>query len=110
LKALKVRRLVIQEFREAFQEYDLLAAPTMPIPAPRREEADELSPVETYAMDTLTVGPNLAGMPQLSLPTGTVDGMPVGTHLIADQFDEASLLRAGLAYEKHEGFIDPPDL
>jgi aspartyl-tRNA(Asn)/glutamyl-tRNA(Gln) amidotransferase subunit A len=105
IKALKVRRLVIEEFKRAFEEYDLLAAPTMPIPAPTFEEAEELPPVEVYAMDTLTVGPNLAGLPQLSLPVGTVDDMPVGMHLIGDHFEEATLVRAGRAYEEGEGLI-----
>ncbi|MDY6770664.1 MAG: amidase family protein [Candidatus Nanohaloarchaea archaeon] len=110
IKALKVRQLVIDEFRRGFKDVDMLAAPTMPIPAPTFDEAGDLPPAEVYAMDTLTVGPNLAGMPQLSLPTGTVDGMPIGTHLIGPQFGEKTLLEAGLAYEKHEGFIDTPEL
>ncbi len=110
MKALKVRRLVIDEFKRGFKDVDMLAAPTMPIPAPTRDEADDLPPTEVYAMDTLTVGPNLAGMPQLSLPTGTVDGMPVGLHLIGAQFDEKSLIQAGLAYEQQEGLIDLPDI
>jgi aspartyl-tRNA(Asn)/glutamyl-tRNA(Gln) amidotransferase subunit A len=99
LKALKVRRLVIDEFKQAFNEYDALAAPAMPIIAPTVNEADDLSPTEVYAMDTLTVGPNLAGMPHASVPCGTVDGMPAGMHLIGDHFEEQTVLNAAYAYE-----------
>lgn len=103
VKALQVRRLVIDAFRDAFSDYDLLAAPTMPIIAPTFDEADALDPVEVYAMDTLTVGPNLAGMPQVSVPCGRVDGMPVGLHLLGDHFDEQTLLNTAYAYESAQG-------
>lgn len=99
LKALKVRRLVIDEFKAAFNNYDVLAAPTMPIIAPTFDEVDELSPVEVYAMDTLTVGPNLTGMPHVSVPCGTVEGMPVGMHVIGDHFEEQQVLNAANAYQ-----------
>ena len=110
MQALKVRRLVIEEFKRGFKEFDLLAAPTMPIPAPAFDAAEDLAPEEVYAMDTLTVGPNLAGLPQLSLPVGTVEDMPVGLHLLSDHFDEATLVGVGSAYEDQIGFIDPPDV
>lgn len=110
VKALKVRRLVIEEFRRALGEYDVLASPTMPIPAPTFEEAGELPPEQVYAMDTLTVGANLAGLPHVSLPTGTVDGMPVGLQLIGDHFDEATMLSTAGAVERDHGLIDTPDL
>lgn len=110
IQALKVRQLVIDEFKRGFNQFDLLAAPTMPIPAPRFDEVEELAPTEIYAMDTLTVGPNLAGMPQLSLPVGTVDDMPVGLHLLGDHFDEETIIGVGKAYEDQIGFIDRPSL
>ncbi len=100
IKALKVRRLVIDEFKQAFSEYDILAAPSMPIIAPTFDEAAELDPIEVYAMDTLTVGPNLAGMPHVSVPCGTVQDMPVGMHLIGDHFDEQTILNAANAYQQ----------
>ncbi|MDY6766084.1 MAG: amidase family protein [Candidatus Nanohaloarchaea archaeon] len=103
VKALKVRRLIIDEFRAAFNDVDVLAAPAMPITAPTFDEADNLSPAETYAMDTLTVGPNLAGMPHASVPMGRVDGMPVGMHLIGDHFDEQTVLDGAAAYEQEAG-------
>ncbi|MDY6766229.1 MAG: amidase family protein, partial [Candidatus Nanohaloarchaea archaeon] len=100
LKALKVRRLIIDEFREAFTDYDLLASPAMPITAPTFDEAAELSPAEVYAMDTLTVGPNLAGMPHASVPMGRVEGMPTGLHLIGDHFDEQTVLNTAATAEQ----------
>ncbi|MDY6788862.1 MAG: amidase family protein [Candidatus Nanohaloarchaea archaeon] len=110
LKALKIRQLVIDEFKDAFQSFDLLAAPTMPVVAPTFEDAEEMDPVEVYAMDTLTVGPNFAGLPQLSLPTGKVKDMPVGLHLIADHFNESKLVKAGTAYEDRKGFVELPEV
>ncbi len=103
LKAAKVRRRVIDAFRDAFADYDLLAAPAMPIPAPTFDSAADLAPAEVYAMDTLTVGPNLAGMPHASVPCGMVDDMPVGLHLIGDHWDEQTVLDAAAAYEAAAG-------
>lgn len=108
LKALKVRTLVINEFKRAFADYDLLAAPAMPIIAPKFDEIDQLTPEETYAMDTLTVGPNLAGLPHLSLPCGFVKGMPVGLHLISDHLREQTIFNAGYAFEQEAHLnLDP---
>lgn len=110
IQALKVRQLVIDEFKRGFKNFDVLAAPTMPIPAPRFDAVEDLAPTEIYAMDTLTVGPNLAGMPQLSLPVDTVEDMPIGLHLLADHFDEETLIGVGKAYEDQIGFIESPSL
>lgn len=110
VKALKVRRLIIDEFRQAFQDYDLLASPAMPITAPTFEEAEALSPAETYAMDTLTVGPNLAGMPHAAIPSGFSGGLPTGIHLIGDHFDEQTVLNAAAAYEAEAGHDMEPEV
>ncbi len=110
IKALKVRRLIIEEYKQAFKKYDVLASPTMPIIAPRFEEADDLSPIEIYAMDTLTIGPNLAGIPQMSVPCGTVEGMPVGMHLLSDHFKEHKLVKTGKAFENSFGTLERPEV
>lgn len=94
LKAAKVRRKIIDQFKQAFEKYDVLASPSMPNIAPKISEVEEMSPTEVYAMDTLTVGPNLAGMPMISVPNGTSNGMPTGLHLIADHFEEQKVLDA----------------
>lgn len=97
VKALKVRQKIIDAYKHAFSTYDVLVTPAMPLTAPTFDEAADLSPIETYAMDAVTIGPNLAGLPHMSLPIGFVNGLPVGIHLIADHFEEQTLLNT--AYE-----------
>lgn len=99
LKAMKVRTLVIQDFKKAFKRFDALAAPTMPVIAPKFSEIEKMSPVQQYMMDVLTVAPNLAGIPHMSVPCGFVKGMPVGLHLMADHLQEGKVLRIGKSLE-----------
>jgi aspartyl-tRNA(Asn)/glutamyl-tRNA(Gln) amidotransferase subunit A len=99
LKALKVRTKVIEDFKKAFKKFDVLAAPTMPVVAPRFNEIGKLSPIETYMMDILTVAPNLAGVPMISVPAGEVNGLPVGLHLMGDHLQEKKILQAAYAFE-----------
>jgi len=99
LKALKVRTRVIEDFKKAFSDVDILAAPTMPVVAPRFDEIAELEPIQHYMMDVLTVAPNLAGIPMISVPCGDVGGLPVGLHLMADHLQEGTLIQAAHAYE-----------
>ena len=100
LKALKIRRMIIDEFKKAFKNADVLLAPTMPTIAPKFKEADQLSPAEMYAMDVLTVAPNFSGMPHLSLPCGNVNNMPVGLHIIGDHFQDWKLIDIASEFEK----------
>jgi aspartyl-tRNA(Asn)/glutamyl-tRNA(Gln) amidotransferase subunit A len=99
LKALKVRTKVIEDFKHAFEVVDVLAAPTMPVIAPRFDEIEELEPIQHYMMDILTVAPNLAGIPMVSVPCGASDGMPVGLHLMADHLEEHRMLKAAWEVE-----------
>jgi aspartyl-tRNA(Asn)/glutamyl-tRNA(Gln) amidotransferase subunit A len=99
IKALKVRTRVIEDFKRAFAEVDVLTAPTMPVVAPRFDEISGMEPIQHYMMDVLTVAPNLAGIPMISVPCGRVDGMPVGLHLMADHMGEGELIRVGHALE-----------
>jgi aspartyl-tRNA(Asn)/glutamyl-tRNA(Gln) amidotransferase subunit A len=99
LKALRVRTRVIEDFRRVFEEVDVLAAPTMPVVAPRFDEIAELEPIQHYMMDILTVAPNLAGVPMVSVPCGESDGMPVGLHIMADYLGEGDMIRAAAAVE-----------
>lgn len=103
VKAAKVRTKVIEEFKNAFKDYDVIMAPTMPTIAPKIEEAENMSPAEVYAMDTLTVGANLAGMPMVSVPNGKHEGMPTGLHIIGPQFGEQTVLDAAYSYRIFEG-------
>jgi aspartyl-tRNA(Asn)/glutamyl-tRNA(Gln) amidotransferase subunit A len=99
IKAAEVRQKIINQYKEVFEDFDVIASPSMPNIAPRIEEAESMSPTEVYAMDTLTVGPNLAGMPMISVPNGASEGMPTGLHLVADHFQEEKLFDAAHTYE-----------
>jgi aspartyl-tRNA(Asn)/glutamyl-tRNA(Gln) amidotransferase subunit A len=99
LKALKVRTRVIEDFKRVFRDVDVLAAPTMPVVAPRFDEIADMEPIQHYMMDVLTVAPNLAGIPMASVPCGRSGGMPVGLHLMADHLGEGEVVRAAAAVE-----------
>jgi len=92
IKAAKVRQKIIDQFKEVFEEYDVIASPSMPNIAPKIEDAEEMDPTEVYAMDTLTVGPNLAGLPMISVPNGKSQGMPTGLHIVGNHFEEEEIL------------------
>lgn len=91
LKAMKIRTLIIEEYKRAFKKYDLLISPTMPITAPKFEEIEKLTPLQNYMMDILTVGPNIAGLPHLTENIGSKEKMPVGLLKIADHLNENKL-------------------
>ncbi len=99
LKALRVRTRVIEDLKRVFRDVDVLAAPTMPVVAPRFDEIADMEPIQHYMMDVLTVAPNLAGIPMASVPCGQSGGMPVGLHLMADHLGEGEVIRAAAAVE-----------
>ena len=76
----------------------MVATPTTPTPAFRLGEKTG-DPLQMYLADIFTVPANLAGLPALSLPCGLAAGLPVGLQLLGRPFDEATLLRAGAAYQ-----------
>ncbi len=102
LKALKVRRLIRQDFDKAFEEVDLIASPVTPSPPFRIGELVD-DPLAMYLSDIYTLSANLAGLPGISIPCGqsTVDGkpLPIGLQLLAPAFEEERLLRAARMYE-----------
>jgi len=98
LRAQKVRTLVRRDFEQAFGTSDVIATPTSPVPAFRFGEKTA-DPLKMYLADIFTVPANLAGIPGLSLPCGFADGLPAGLQLLGRPFDEATLLRAGHAYQ-----------
>lgn len=100
IKAAKVRQKIINQFKEIFEEYDVIMSPSMPNIAPKIEEAEDMSPTEIYAMDTLTIGPNLAGLPMISVPNGKSDGMPTGLHIVGDHFEEEEILDVAQTYNE----------
>ena len=99
LKALKVRTLIKQDFEEAFETCDLLATPTSPTVAFRLGEK-VADPLTMYLSDVYTVSVNLAGLPGISVPCGSSDGLPVGLQLIGRPFDEETLLRVAHVVER----------
>ncbi|MCF7860693.1 aspartyl/glutamyl-tRNA amidotransferase subunit A [Candidatus Woesearchaeota archaeon] len=101
LKALKVRTVIINEYKKAFKNVDALLTPTMPVLPPRFDEIKNLSVLQNYMMDVLTVGPNLAGLPHINIPYGMIDGLPVGVMLSGDHFCEEKLLNVAFNIEKN---------
>jgi len=99
LKALKVRTLIKNDFLRAFKEVDLLASPTMPIPAFKIGERIN-DPLSLYMADVFTVPINLAGVPAVSLPCGFAGHLPIGLQLIGRHFEEDLVLKAAYAYEQ----------
>ena len=98
LQAQRVRRLVAADFGKAFETVDLLAGPTAPAPAfGIGEKIDD--PIQMYLNDVYTIGASLAGIPAISIPAGTVDGLPVGLQLMGRPFAEVDVLRAAHAYQ-----------
>jgi aspartyl-tRNA(Asn)/glutamyl-tRNA(Gln) amidotransferase subunit A len=99
LKAQKVRTLIKEDFDRAFMECDVLVSPTTPSVAFRLgEKVDD--PLQMYLSDVCTIPVNLAGIPGLVVPCGTVNGLPVGLQLLGKAFDEATLLRAGHVFQQ----------
>ena len=101
VRALKVRSRIIAEYKSAFKGCDVLISPSMPVTAPRFDEIKKLKPLQHYMMDILSVGPNLAGLPHLSIPTGKDKcNLPIGTLLIGDHLHEDTLLTLGALLER----------
>jgi aspartyl-tRNA(Asn)/glutamyl-tRNA(Gln) amidotransferase subunit A len=100
LKALKVRRLIRNDFDAALQNVDVLAGPTCPTPAFKIGELVD-DPLQMYLSDICTLSANLAGIPGVSVPAGfSSDGLPIGLQLLAGPFEEEKLLRAARMFER----------
>ena len=99
-KALKVRRLIRQDFDRAFEEVDLIAGPVTPTPAFKiGEKVDD--PLAMYLFDLYTVSTNLAGLGAVSIPCGlSSQGLPIGLHLQAPPFEEERLLRGARMFQQ----------
>jgi aspartyl-tRNA(Asn)/glutamyl-tRNA(Gln) amidotransferase subunit A len=100
LKALKVRRLIRQDFDRAFEQVDLIVGPVAPAPAYKiGEKADD--PLAMYLFDLYTVPTNLAGIAGISIPCGfSSTGLPIGLHLQSPPFEEERLLRGAAMYQR----------
>jgi aspartyl-tRNA(Asn)/glutamyl-tRNA(Gln) amidotransferase subunit A len=102
-KAQAVRKLIKKDFTDAFKEADVIFSPTAPESA-FKFDAKTDDPLRMYLSDIYTVTANLAGIPAISFPMGTVEeegkDLPLGGQLMGKWFDEETLLRAADAYEK----------
>ena len=100
LKALKVRRLIKQDYDQAFEKVDVIVTPTVPNPAFKFGEKTD-NPLTMYLEDIFTISINIAGVPALSLPCGlSKTDLPIGLQIIGKPFDEGTLLKAAYAYEQ----------
>jgi aspartyl-tRNA(Asn)/glutamyl-tRNA(Gln) amidotransferase subunit A len=109
-QAQKVRTLVIKDFQEAYERFDLLLGPTSPTTAFRLGEKTE-DPLSMYLADIFTIPADLAGVPAISVPCGLDEkGLPVGLQLMGKHLDESTVLRAAHAFEQDLGFSDRPPL
>jgi aspartyl-tRNA(Asn)/glutamyl-tRNA(Gln) amidotransferase subunit A len=102
-KALKVRRLIAEDFERAYNDVDVILTPTSPVVAfPFGEKAED--PMAMYLCDIYTIPTNLAGHPAMSVPFGTgAHGMPVGIQVLAPALGEAAMFRVGGALEVAAG-------
>ena len=91
LKAQKIRRLISEDFKKAFENCDVILGPSAPSVAfPIGEKKED--PLKMYMQDVYTISTNLAGLPGLSMPAGLMNKLPVGIQLIGNYFSEAKLL------------------
>jgi len=98
LQAQKIRRLIKNDFMNAFSEVDVILGPTTPNPA-WKIGAKNADPIAEYLEDFYTITANLAGLPGLSMPAGFADGLPVGVQLLAPYFQEGRLLNVAHQYQ-----------
>ncbi len=100
LKAQQLRHLISDDFREAFNNVDVIMGPASPGPAFNLGEKVE-DPISMYLSDIYTIAVNLAGLPGMSVPAGFVDGKPVGLQIIGNYFEESRLLNVAHQYQQH---------
>lgn len=98
-KAVKVRTLIKEDFDRVFKDYDVVLSLSSPV-LPFEFNAFNNEPVELYKQGLYNVPPNIAGLCSMSVPMGTVDGLPTGLQITGDRFREDKMIRAGLGFEK----------
>ncbi len=100
-RASKVRSLIMDDFKNAFKQCDIIISPVAPTPAFKiGEHIDD--PLTMYLSDIFTLSANMAGIPGISIPCGlSSKGLPIGLQMMADRFDELSLIRAGYGFEQN---------
>jgi aspartyl-tRNA(Asn)/glutamyl-tRNA(Gln) amidotransferase subunit A len=98
IKAQQLRRLISQDFQQAFEKVDIILGPTTPEVAFKLGEKSS-DPIKMYLSDVYTIAVNLAGLPGMSIPAGFIDSLPIGLQLIGNYFSESKLLNAGHQYQ-----------
>ena len=100
LKAQKLRHVISDDFKKAFEKVDVIMGPTAPSTAFKIGEKSD-DPVSMYLSDIYTIAVNLAGLPGMSIPAGFADGKPVGLQITGNYFDESRLLNVAHQYQKN---------
>ena len=103
LKAQKLRRLISEDFKQAFEKVDVIMGPTTPSTAFKIGEKSD-DPITMYLSDIYTIATNLAGLPGMSVPAGFSNNMPVGLQIIGNYFDESRLLNVAHQYQNVTDF------
>lgn len=100
-RASKVRSLIMDDFKKAFAQCNIILSPVAPTPAFKIGEHSD-DPLTMYLSDIFTLSANMAGIPGISVPCGfSSKGLPIGLQMMADRFDEMSLIRAGYGFEQN---------
>ena len=99
LKAQKIRRLISDDFKAAFEKVDVIMGPTSPEVAFKAGEKSN-DPISMYLSDIYTISTNLAGLPGMSVPCGFSNNLPVGLQIIGNYFDESRLLNVAHQYQQ----------
>jgi len=99
VKAQKIRHLISDDFKRAFEKVDVIMGPTTPTTAFKIGEKTN-DPVTMYLSDIYTIAVNLAGLPGMSVPAGFANGMPVGLQIIGNYFDESRLLNVAHQFQQ----------
>jgi aspartyl-tRNA(Asn)/glutamyl-tRNA(Gln) amidotransferase subunit A len=108
LQAQKIRRLIAQDFTEAFKQCDVIMGPTTPSTAFNHGEKSG-DPVSMYLSDIYTIATNLAGLPGMSIPCGFgANGRPVGLQIIGNYFSEAKMLGVAHQYQRVTDWHETP--
>ena len=103
IKAQKLRRLISEDFKHAFEKVDVIMGPTTPSTAFNIGEKSD-DPITMYLSDIYTIATNLAGLPGMSVPAGFSNKMPVGLQIIGNYFDESRLLNVAHQYQNVTDF------
>jgi aspartyl-tRNA(Asn)/glutamyl-tRNA(Gln) amidotransferase subunit A len=108
-QAQKVRRLIANDFKAAFEKVDALLTPVTTSPAYSMQDKARLDPVAMYFNDVFTIPVNMAGLPGLSVPCRlTSKGLPISLQVIGNRFDEEMVFRVGKAVERYANFESLP--